>query len=388
VIVVVRIPHIDWPKPTLLDRYVSRQYLRIFGLSFISLVGLFYISTFIDLADKLFRGSATSGMLLRYFYWTTPQYVYYIIPLAGLVATLVTFGLLTKNSELIVMRACGISLYRSALPLLVFAAISSGVLFELAERVLPDWNREAQQLNTVIRGGTIHNFGVLDRHWVVGGGGEIYNYEVFNPRMNQFNGLSIFHVNTATWRLDALTYARRVTLARRPGPDGESSPVWTAHQGWDRELESKATRDGTRTVVKYEPFAQRPISLEPPRFFSTEEPDADRMTYGELKRYVTELRASGYYIVNYVVLMHRKVAFPFVTVVMTLLAVPFAVSTGRRGALYGIGIGIVMAIIYWIALSVFGALGAGGAMPPALAAWAPNILFGAAAVVMLLTVRT
>ena len=58
-------------------------------------------------------------MLLRYFYFQTPQYVYYIIPMAALVATLVTIGVLTKNSELIVMRACGISLYRSALPLLL-----------------------------------------------------------------------------------------------------------------------------------------------------------------------------------------------------------------------------------------------------------------------------
>jgi LPS export ABC transporter permease LptG/LPS export ABC transporter permease LptF len=388
VIVVIRIPHIDWPRPTLLDRYVSRQYLRIFGVSFISLVGLFYISTFIDLADKLFRGSATSGMLLRYFYWTTPQYVYYIIPLAGLVATLVTLGLLTKNSELIVMRACGISLYRSALPILLFAAICSGVLFELAELVLPDWNREAQRLNTLIRGGTIQNYGVLDRRWMIGKGGDIYNYEYFNPRMNQFNRLSVFHVNAATWRLDALTYARDVSFTKRQGPDGESSLTWIAHEGWSREFNAETTANGTRTVVKYEPFGHRPISLEPPRFFSTEELDADRMTYGELKHYVTELQASGYYVVNYVVSLHRKIAFPFVTVVMTLLAVPFAVSTGRRGALYGIGIGIVMSIVYWIALSVFGALGAGGAMPPALAAWAPNILFGAAAAVMLLTVRT
>jgi len=112
------------------------------------------------------------------------------------------------------------------------------------------------------------------------------------------------------------------------------------------------------------------------------------MTYGELQRYVTELQTSGYYVINYLVQLHRKVAFPFVTVVMTLLAVPFAVTTGRRGALYGIGIGIVMAITYWIMLSVFGALGAGGAMSPLLAAWAPNILFGSTAAVMLLSVRT
>jgi lipopolysaccharide export LptBFGC system permease protein LptF len=73
---------------------------------------------------------------------------------------------------------------------------------------------------------------------------------------------------------------------------------------------------------------------------------------------------------------------------MTLLAIPFAVTTGRRGALYGVGVGIVLAMTYFIMLSIFAALGSGGMMPPVLAAWAPNILFGAAAVYLILTVRT
>jgi lipopolysaccharide export LptBFGC system permease protein LptF len=86
--------------------------------------------------------------------------------------------------------------------------------------------------------------------------------------------------------------------------------------------------------------------------------------------------------------LQKKIAFPMVTIVMTLLAIPFAVTTGRRGALYGIGIGIVLAIVYWIAMSVSAAMGSGGLVPPMLAAWAPNILFGAAAAYMILTVRT
>jgi lipopolysaccharide export LptBFGC system permease protein LptF len=73
---------------------------------------------------------------------------------------------------------------------------------------------------------------------------------------------------------------------------------------------------------------------------------------------------------------------------MTLLAVPFAVTTGRRGAMYGIGVGIVLAITYWTAISVFAALGSGGLVEPLLAAWAPNLLFGAGAGYLLLTVRT
>ena len=388
VVLVIRVPHMDVPKPTILDLYISREYLRVFVLSFVSLVGLFYISTFIDLADKLFRGTATSAMLLRYFYWQTPQYVYYIIPLAALVATLVTMGLLTKNSELIVMRACGISLYRSALPILAFAAVCSGILFQLEEHVLADSNREAQRLNAMIRGWPVQTFGVLDRRWIVGRGGDLYHYELFNPGVNQFSRLSVFHVDNAAWRLDSLTYAKDVNLTRQPGNGGEASLMWVAHQGWIRQFTTVKRRNRVETAVKYQAFDEQPLSLEPPKFFNTKEPDADRMTYGELKRYVTELQSSGYSVIAYMVQLQRKVAFPFVTVIMTLLALPFAVTTGRRGALYGIGIGIVLAIVYWIALSVFAALGSGGAISPVLAAWAPNILFSAAAFVMLLTVRT
>src|SRR5262245_43948568 len=388
VVVVIRVPHMDLPRPTLLDFYISREYLRVFVLSFVSLVGLFYISTFIDMADKLFRGTATSGLLLRYFYWQTPQYVYYIIPLAGLVATLVTMGLLTKNSELIVMRACGISLYRSALPVLVFAAVCSGILFQLEEHVLPDSNREAQRLNAMIRGWPVQTFGVLDRRWIVGRSGDLYHYELFNPGVNQFSRLSVFRVDNVAWRLDSLTYAKDVNLARQPGNGSEPSLTWVAHNGWTRQFTMAKRRNRIETAVNYQAFAEQPISLEPPKFFNTPEPDADRMTYGELKRYVTELQSSGYSVIAYMVQLQRKVAFPFVTVIMTLLALPFAVTTGGRGALYGIGIGIVLAIVYWIALSVFAALGSGGAISPVLAAWAPNILFTAAAFVMLLTVRT
>ena len=391
VVIVVKIPHLDWPRPSLLDLYIVRQYLSIFLLSFGALVGIFYISTLIDLADKLFGGVAPLRLLLRYFYFATPQFVYYIIPMAALVATLVTIGLLTKNSELIVMRACGISLYRSALPLLLFAALFSATLFELQEQVLADSNREAARLNGIIRGYPMQTFGVLDRQWIIGRSGDIYHYEFFDPRLNQFSRLSMYHLNETSWKLDSLVYAQNAGLNRRPGAaDGPPAVKWVAQNGWAREfsLAKPTRRRGERPIVKYTPFAERNITLEPPGYFKADEPEADRMTYGELKHYIGELRASGYHVVPYMVQLQRKVAFPFVTLIMTLLAVPFAVTTGRSGAIYGVGAGIVLALLYWTMLSVFGALGAGGWISPILAAWAPNILFGAAAGYMLLTVRT
>jgi len=382
-------PRLDWARPRLLDLYVARQYLAVFVVSFAGLVGIFYISTFIDLADKLFGGMTTTRTLLRYFYFQTPQYVYYIIPLAALVATLVTVGVLTKNSELVVMRACGISLYRSSMPLVLFAVLLSALLYNLQERVLADSNREARRLNALIRGYPPPTYGVLNRRWLVGATGDIYHYESYDPRANGFTRLSAFHIDDAAWRLGTLTFAKEVKLSGQPGEDGQPALSWMARDGWRREFSTVGSGPDQRTLVRYDPFAERAVSLEPPAYFKeTEDPDAERMTFAELKQYIAQLETSGYHAVPYMVQLQRKVAFPFVTLIMTMLAVPFAVTTGRRGAMSGIGIGIVFAIVYWTAQSIFGALGAGGWISPALGAWAPNIMFGAAAVYMVLTVRT
>jgi lipopolysaccharide export LptBFGC system permease protein LptF len=138
----------------------------------------------------------------------------------------------------------------------------------------------------------------------------------------------------------------------------------------------------------YKPFTEESMPLESPSYFKTDEPIAEFMTYAQLRDYIVRLQASGANVVPQIVALQRKVAFPFVTIILTVLAVPFAVTTGRRGAMYGIGIGIVLAIVYWVMLSVSGALGAGGVLPPFLAAWSPNIIFGAAALYLVLTVRT
>ncbi|HEY7287522.1 MAG TPA: LptF/LptG family permease [Vicinamibacterales bacterium] len=384
VIVVVRVPQLGLPRPNLLDLYIIRRYLSVFLLAFFSLIGIFYIATFIDLADKLFRGSTTTGMLLRYFYFQTPQYVYFIVPLAALLSTLVTVGVLTKNSELIVMRACGISLYRSALPLLLFGIFLSATLFQLQERVLAESNREAQRLNAIIRGWPTQTYSALLSHrWIVSQSGDLYYYEFFDPRSNQFSRFSMYHPEASRWRLNALTFAGNVAYVKT-----DSGYKWQARQGWQRNFSTPQRRASSAPAVAYRAFDQLSLPLEAPGYFKSDEPDAERMSYGELSDYVTQLQKSGYYSVPYQVQLQKKVAFPFVALIMTLLAIPFAVTTGRSGALYGIGIGIALAIVYWTGQSMFGAMGGAGLLSPVLAAWAPNIIFTAGAVYMILTVKT
>ena len=334
------------PRPTLLDAYVGKAYLRVLLLAFAGLLGIFYIGSFIDWSDNLFKGQATTSQLAQYMWYSTPQFVYYVLPLSALVGTLVTIGLLTKSSELIIMRACGVSLYRTALPLLVLGLLWSGLLFGLEESFLAASNRKAAELKHLMRGGAPRTFDVLARQWVAGRDGRIYRYTYFDPRAKMLTGLEVYRFQEKPWGL-----AESVTV--RSASYKAADSTWLADQGWDR-------RFADNVVTAYTPIAEKAMIFEAASYFGTEQPDADRLSFTNLRRYIAALRVSGFDVVPYRVALHRKIAFPFVALVMTLIAIPFAVTMGRRGALFGIGLGLLLAISYWGLSAVFSAIGGAG----------------------------
>ncbi len=369
-VLVIRLPRVRFPAPGLLDRYISRIYMKIVGLSFLALLGLFHISTFLDRSDKIFKGQTTAAEVGRLLVYLTPQFMFYVIPIAALLSVLVTFGLLSRNSELTVMKACGISLYRASLSVIVLSLVFSLTIFQLEQRVLASANRQAEIIDAKIRGRTPRVFDALNRQWMLGRDGAIYHFSSFNPEAKELGKLRIYQPAPDGWRLRTETTALRAT----------HNVGWVGHQ--------VRIGDFTSPTVRWQTFAERPLLLEPPDYFETEQPVAEMMSIGQLRRYVNELSASGLNVVNLAVELQHKMAFPFVTLVMTLLAIPFGVSTGRRGALYAVGLGIILALSYWIVTSLFVALGKGGLLSPWLAAWSPNIIVLGASGYMFLTVKT
>lgn len=372
VVLVIRFPPLGIWRPQLMDVYVGGRYLRTIGLAFFGLLSLYYVLEFIDMSEKVQKGNATLGMVFEYFYYATPTFVYFVVPMSTLVAVLTTFGGLTRTNELTVLRACGVSLYRTALPLLLLAVVWSGVLFVLEDRVLAHSQRRAEVLKDQIRDRPPKNFNLANRSWLVGRGGQIYHYAVYDTRHQTLYQLSAFETARAPFRLLSHTWAAQVVFR-----DG----VWQATDGWVQTFAG----DGTATR---ETFTSRVLPLDAPEDFGTEQVEASFMNYGELRDYIDRLGESGFSIAEHKVELHRKLAFPFVTLVMTLLAVPFGVTTGRRGALYGIGLALALAVSYLVISHVFIAFGNAALLPPALSAWATNLCFGAGALVMVFTVRT
>jgi lipopolysaccharide export LptBFGC system permease protein LptF len=254
------------------------------------------------------------------------------------------------------------------------AIVASALLFALEESVLGPANRRAEALNNTIRGRL--GSSTINRQWVVGTHDEIYHYDVVDPQTRKMLGLSVYEFADGMERMTRRSFAQRATALTAEGA------AWRLEDGWTQVFSK------TGATESFTPFQTVDRTLESLPAFVTEAPDARFMGYAQLKRYTERLRAGGFDVLEQDVALAGKLAFPFVTVIMTLMAVPFAVLTGRGGAMAAIGIGIGLALTYWITISVFAAMGTGGLVTPLLAAWAPNLIFGAAAVYMLLTVRT
>ena len=373
-VVVIRIPRLALPRPRLLDMYVGSRYLRLLSLAFVSLIFLYYIGTIIDLSEKVIKGQASTTMLLQYLWYSTPQYIVYLMPMATLIAVLGTIGGMTRSSEMTVMRACGVSLYRAAVPLVIFSLLSSGVLFLIQERILAPANREARVLNETIRTGKApHTLNVDSRNWLAEEG-RIYYYLLFAgaPASPTLVSLSVFETALKPYRLVAHTYTARAV---------HGGGQWLGDAGWVR-------RFGADDRPTREEFRQMSMAIAAPAKFGAASVQADLMTFGQLRAYISRLGDSGFSVAEERVRLQSKIAFPLVTLVMTILGIPFGVTTGRHGALYGVGLAIGLGAVHFLLAYFFIAVGSAAVMPAALAAWATNILFLAAAGYLLLTVRT
>jgi LPS export ABC transporter permease LptF/LPS export ABC transporter permease LptG len=365
----------------LLDSYVAALYVRTLVLSGVSLMAVFYISTFIDRAGKLFKGQATGAMLLDYLWHLTPQYVYYIIPLSVLLATLITVAVLTRNSELIVMKACGVSLYRIALPMFLAAIVTGGILFALDSTIVGPYFQRAERLRLAMnqQGGALLN--PLSYGWVQGDHDDMYFFRLYDPATRHLQGLAHYEFRPGMTSLLRHTYVQDATYVR---PIDATHGEWRVTQGWTREFDAR----GELAPNGFTPIVGGARAFQAPAYYGIQQPEPQFMALGDLRRYTARMVASGYTMFEQQVSIARRYAFLFATLIMTLIAVPFGVTIGRGGAMAGIGVGIALALVYWVSISVFAALGGGGLIAPMLAAWAPNAIFGAGALYLLLTVRT
>jgi LPS export ABC transporter permease LptG len=360
----------------ILDIYVIRGWIFYFALLLIAFTGVYVIFDFFQVLGDIVRNQVPVRIVVDYYRYLLPQVLYLMLPLSILVATLVNFGLLTKSNQVIAIKSAGVSLYRLSIPVLVVTGLLSAGMFLFADRVLPETNQRQNGLRNQIKGKPAQTFYRPDHQWIWGTSSRIYNYTFFDSDQNVFANLSVFEFDPTTFRL-----TRRLQAARAVWE--ESIHGWILENGWSRDL------NGDRvTAFSSFPVATFQELTEEPSYFKKEVKPSEQMSAFELRSYIADLRQSGFDVVRLSVQFYRKFSYPIIAFVVTLIGIPFSFTMGGKGALTGIALSIGIAIIYWSTSSLFEAMGNLSQLPPAMAAWSPDVLFGLAGTYLLLRIKT
>lgn len=372
-----RLPHFTLRFPGRLDRYVLRTFAVVAMLVLSAMLTIYIVVDLTALARFVIENNIAFPLVVRHYQYFALQIVYDIAPVVMLLTTLVTFGLLTRTSEVTAARALGISLYRLSLPAMVAGCVIGGAIAMLDFSVLPATNSRKTELRNTIKGYHEAGFRRATHQWFYSqapdGGGFIYNFLHFNPQQDVLLRFQAFRFD----REHHLTGHLYASELRRVGDR------WVVRDGWSRTFE------GARVTQYTELPGPTAIDLqESPDFFSTEIKTSEEMNYLELRDYVRRIKSSGQQAPDLETQLAGKLATPAICIVMVFVALPFAFRLGRQGALYGIGVAIILGIVLYVVVAFFTTLGEVGALPPRMAAWAPNALFAMFSLYLFLGVRT
>jgi LPS export ABC transporter permease LptG len=293
-----------------------------------------------------------------------------------LVAVLVTFGILTKNNEVTAFKACGVSLMRLGLPVLMGSLLLAAGLFAFDYYWVPGANLKQDRLRDEIKGRETRSHQNPEQKWIFGQGSRIYYYKYFDAQKSEMLGVYVFELDPNTFDLRGEVAAEKAVWQ----PDQKT---WLFQNGRSKSLQGINDRD-------YKTFqtATFPQFTETPAYFLTDVTQDKQMNYKELRRYIAYLKQRGFDTVRLRVQYYKKFSVPMFALIMAMIAVPFGFLVGNRGAMAGIGVSLGIAIAYWGLDRLFEQVGDVGQLDPTVAAWAPDVVFALAGLYFMLRMRS
>lgn len=364
---------LDITFPNIIDRYILREFLKILSLVLMSVIALSVLIDYTQISGDVRENHIAFHTVFAYYRLQIFQIINWTLPISVLVATLVTLGVMSKNNEITGIKSTGVSLYRVALPILAVAALVSLFSYLNLDFILPYSNQRVFYLKKKIQGQVVYGAN-QQKLWFRGRGRYLINFLSYNRNAKELSQVQIFEFHPTDFRLTRRVYAQKATW------DGQG---WVFQNGW-----VKSFTGGSESTFTQFTAPIRLFYTEKPEDFATEVKAPDQMTFSQLRRYIATIKGSGYSAEELSVKLYEKTSWPAISIVMALIALPFAFKSGKKGALYGVGIALVLGLVYWLIFAIFTKFGEVGNLPAVLSAWSANILFAIAAVYMFLHVET
>jgi LPS export ABC transporter permease LptG len=325
---------------------------------------LIEVFTFFELLGDMVKNDIGMPTMLDYLWHLAPKLVYDLTPIGTLVASQICFQILTKYNEVTAFKAGGVSTHRLAAPVLVISFVISAALFAFDHYYIPEANRRQERLRAEIKKKPVATYLRPDRQWVYGQGSRIYNFRLLDPHQAVMSRVNVYELNPSNFQLVHQISADRAT--------------------WDPHAQTWRFQNGIshKTGEKFDDYHQFygtsatfPEVTEPPSWFVKEEKEYREMNFKELGRYITELQLGGFETIPLRVQYYKKFAVPLFAFIMAVLSIPFSFIAGNKGAMTGVGISLGIAVAYWSIGTVFEQIGNLNQLPPAMAAWSPDLIF-------------
>src|SRR4030042_1525933 len=354
-------------------RYITREFLKIFGLCLGSLILIYIVVLFFQKINLFYKFQAPFTLMFEYLIYKIPEVTFqWTIPYAILLTTFLTLGALSRHSEIVAFKAGGISLYRIILPLIFITLIVSFFSFLGNDYLVPFTNKKTRYLLDVkVRKepptSSFKNYKI----WYHGDH-RIFNIQLLDPKKKALIGFTLYEFD------DQFRCIQRIDAREVKWINGK----WKFYDGSVRDFDESGS-------IRMTPFKEKNFPMkEDWGVFQKTKRDSDEMSYAELRTYIQKIQNSGYDATRYLVDLHSKFSYTFLNLIMLLIGIPFALKTGRSGGgALSIGLSVMIGFSYGIIFYVFISFGKSGILPPLLASWFPTVLFGLAGVFTLMSIR-
>jgi len=356
----------------ILSNYIASTYLKLLALCIGAFVSIYLVIDFLDRIRRLTRSETEIKYIALFFLYKIPGIVTQVIPLAILMATLLTLGGLSRTSEINAMRGCGISLLRITGPILAIALATSCVTIFANEVLTPASYARMQYIQQVLIDKKNPNTFFRQQNIWYKDDKAILEAKLFDPDTKTLKGITLWQMETG------IQPVRRI----------EAEQGVYVNNGWQfKNVVVRILSNGSAVSTFNLPELPMPLGLRIDDLKVLEK-GTDNMGILALSSYCDKLRRGGYDPTRYLAQMHSRISLPFASLVMAFLGIPFALRGGRSsGIALGIAISLGIGFSYFIINSTLLSFGQAGVLPPVVSAWAANSIFAALGVWLTMTVN-
>ena len=354
--------------------YILKETLPIFFIGLMVFTIILLMDKILKMIELIVTRGVSFHQILMLLLFISPSFLTFTIPMAVLLGILLALGRLSGDSEITAFKASGMSLYQLFIPISIFSICAYLLTTLLVLYGLP-WGNRGFKATLYLIAQSKADIEIKER--------------VFN---DMFDGLVVYvdKIPIQGKKMEGiLIYDER--------EQGKSTTVF-ANEGFlsnnpkSQEIILRLLNGDIHRVERQNNVYQKvqfqtyDVRLELAKAFTAigKKLKDREMSIDDIKQKMEEQRRRGQVTTSLEIELHKRYAFPFACIVFGLIGVPLGIQPRRSGRSYGFVFSLLIILAYYISLTTFEILTLRLKLPPFLAGWAPNLLFGGLGIYLLI----